>query len=332
MLFLAVVSHEAAGAAVPQRWLPRLFLSHYSLGRNHRLPCSSCWIESTRLFIAIRPQALSHAKDSNIRSTCSFNSGYAYAVKVLFRYLGEVSEDALRQNFSTVQLTCNMGLQVAKGRQTDFLTCSMLRYLLLDEMIDSGLPFTTELNSLEATLSEIERTLARLVLFSYLAFSPSSLRHQQSERLCRHAACLFLDVSTFSMQGTSPRFVQSERPSPAAARRCFQMCLWSPPGRLSMKQTPGVLSAFHVFAILVAMYLYLQDAKFHEFPSFCEAGPLGALSSALGALSSLGTSWRSSRHLSEKAASFSRFSRMSEAFSNRRCLCRGPSIGSQWSI
>ncbi|CAE7368783.1 AP3M1 [Symbiodinium natans] len=121
MLFLAVVSHEAAGAAVPQRWLPRLFLSHYSLGRNHRLPCSSCWIESTRLFIAIRPQALSHAKDSNIRSTCSFNSGYAYAVKVLFRYLGEVSEDAL--------------------------------YLLLDEMIDSGLPFTTELNSLESIIA-----------------------------------------------------------------------------------------------------------------------------------------------------------------------------------
>ncbi|CAE7667687.1 ftsH [Symbiodinium pilosum] len=48
--------------------------------------------------------------------------------QVLFRYLGEVSEDALRQNFSTV-------------------------YLLLDEMIDSGLPFTTELNSLESIIA-----------------------------------------------------------------------------------------------------------------------------------------------------------------------------------
>jgi len=48
--------------------------------------------------------------------------------QVLTRYLGEVSEDALRQNFSTV-------------------------YLLLDEMIDSGLPFTTELNSLESIIA-----------------------------------------------------------------------------------------------------------------------------------------------------------------------------------
>lgn len=48
---------------------------------------------------------------------------------VLARYLGgEVSEDTLRQNFSTV-------------------------YLLLDEMIDSGLPFTTELNSLESIIA-----------------------------------------------------------------------------------------------------------------------------------------------------------------------------------
>eukprot|EP00971_Amphidinium_carterae_P303941 6039669-Amphidinium_carterae.1 len=47
---------------------------------------------------------------------------------VLQRYLGEVSEDTLRQNFSMV-------------------------YLLLDEMIDSGLPFTTELNSLEAIIA-----------------------------------------------------------------------------------------------------------------------------------------------------------------------------------
>lgn len=48
--------------------------------------------------------------------------------QVLARYLGEVSEDSLRQNFSTV-------------------------YLLLDEMIDSGLPFTTELNSLESIIA-----------------------------------------------------------------------------------------------------------------------------------------------------------------------------------
>jgi AP-3 complex subunit mu len=47
---------------------------------------------------------------------------------VLSRYLGEVNEDTLRQNFSTV-------------------------YLLLDEMIDSGLPFTTELNSLESIIA-----------------------------------------------------------------------------------------------------------------------------------------------------------------------------------
>jgi len=48
--------------------------------------------------------------------------------QVLLRYFGEVSEDSLRQNFSTV-------------------------YLLLDEMIDSGLPFTTELNSLESIIA-----------------------------------------------------------------------------------------------------------------------------------------------------------------------------------
>mmetsp|Transcript_119892 Transcript_119892/g.339844 ORF Transcript_119892/g.339844 Transcript_119892/m.339844 type:complete len:454 (-) Transcript_119892:243-1604(-) len=48
--------------------------------------------------------------------------------QVLTRYLGELSEDTLRQNFSTV-------------------------YLLLDEMIDSGLPFTTELNSLESIIA-----------------------------------------------------------------------------------------------------------------------------------------------------------------------------------
>jgi len=48
--------------------------------------------------------------------------------QVLGRYLGEVSEDSLRQNFSTV-------------------------YLLLDEMIDSGLPFTTEPNSLESIIA-----------------------------------------------------------------------------------------------------------------------------------------------------------------------------------
>jgi len=48
--------------------------------------------------------------------------------QVLTRYLGEVNEDTLRQNFSTV-------------------------YLLLDEMIDSGLPFTTELNSLESIIA-----------------------------------------------------------------------------------------------------------------------------------------------------------------------------------
>jgi len=48
--------------------------------------------------------------------------------QVLTRYLGEVNEDSLRQNFSTV-------------------------YLLLDEMIDSGLPFTTELNSLESIIA-----------------------------------------------------------------------------------------------------------------------------------------------------------------------------------
>jgi AP-3 complex subunit mu len=49
--------------------------------------------------------------------------------QVLSRYLGEVNEDTLRQNFSTV-------------------------YLLLDEMIDSGLPFTTELNSLESIIAQ----------------------------------------------------------------------------------------------------------------------------------------------------------------------------------
>mmetsp|Transcript_22683 Transcript_22683/g.48112 ORF Transcript_22683/g.48112 Transcript_22683/m.48112 type:complete len:454 (+) Transcript_22683:139-1500(+) len=48
--------------------------------------------------------------------------------QVLARYLGDITEDALRSNFSTV-------------------------YLLLDEMIDSGLPFTTELNSLESIIA-----------------------------------------------------------------------------------------------------------------------------------------------------------------------------------
>lgn len=47
---------------------------------------------------------------------------------VLGRYLGDVTEDSLRENFSTV-------------------------YLLLDEMIDSGLPFTTEMNSLESIIA-----------------------------------------------------------------------------------------------------------------------------------------------------------------------------------
>lgn len=47
---------------------------------------------------------------------------------VISRYLGEVSEDALRQNFSTV-------------------------YLLLDEMIDSGYPFNTEMNTLESIIA-----------------------------------------------------------------------------------------------------------------------------------------------------------------------------------
>jgi len=49
--------------------------------------------------------------------------------QVLVRYLTEVNEDSLRQNFSTV-------------------------YLLLDEMIDSGLPFTTEMNSLESIIAQ----------------------------------------------------------------------------------------------------------------------------------------------------------------------------------
>mmetsp|Transcript_58880 Transcript_58880/g.164481 ORF Transcript_58880/g.164481 Transcript_58880/m.164481 type:complete len:454 (-) Transcript_58880:84-1445(-) len=48
--------------------------------------------------------------------------------QVLSRYLGTVDVDSLRQNFSIV-------------------------YLLLDEMIDSGLPFTTELNSLESIIA-----------------------------------------------------------------------------------------------------------------------------------------------------------------------------------
>lgn len=48
--------------------------------------------------------------------------------QVLARYLGGVNEDNLRQNFSTV-------------------------YLLLDEMIDTGLPFTTEQNSLESIIA-----------------------------------------------------------------------------------------------------------------------------------------------------------------------------------
>jgi len=47
---------------------------------------------------------------------------------VLARYLGDVTDDSLRQNFSTV-------------------------YLLLDEMIDSGLPFTTDMNSLESIIT-----------------------------------------------------------------------------------------------------------------------------------------------------------------------------------
>merc|ERR1712151_1434237 len=57
--------------------------------------------------------------------------------QVLVRYLGEVSEDTLRQNFSTV-------------------------YLLLDEMIVSGLPFTTELNSLETIIAP-PSTLGKVV-------------------------------------------------------------------------------------------------------------------------------------------------------------------------
>jgi len=57
--------------------------------------------------------------------------------QVLVRYLGEVNEDTLRQNFSTV-------------------------YLLLDEMIDSGLPFTTELNSLETIIAP-PTTLGKVV-------------------------------------------------------------------------------------------------------------------------------------------------------------------------
>lgn len=48
--------------------------------------------------------------------------------QVLARYLGDVTEDSLRQNFSTV-------------------------YLLLDEMVDSGFPFTTELNALESIIA-----------------------------------------------------------------------------------------------------------------------------------------------------------------------------------
>jgi len=48
--------------------------------------------------------------------------------QVLQRYLGEVNEDTLRANFSTV-------------------------YLLLSEMIDSGLPSTMELNSLESIIA-----------------------------------------------------------------------------------------------------------------------------------------------------------------------------------
>jgi len=48
--------------------------------------------------------------------------------QVLLRYLGEVNEDTLRSNFSMV-------------------------YLLISEMIDSGLPFTMELNSLESIIA-----------------------------------------------------------------------------------------------------------------------------------------------------------------------------------
>merc|ERR1719313_167072 len=48
--------------------------------------------------------------------------------KVFARYLGEVTEDSIRQNFSTI-------------------------YLLLDEMIDSGFPCNTELNSLESIIA-----------------------------------------------------------------------------------------------------------------------------------------------------------------------------------
>lgn len=56
---------------------------------------------------------------------------------VFSRYLGEVSEDSLRQNFSTV-------------------------YLLLDEMIDSGYPFNTEMNTLESIIAPAT-TLTKVV-------------------------------------------------------------------------------------------------------------------------------------------------------------------------
>ena len=90
-----------------------------------------------------------------------------HCAKVLFRYLGEVSEDALRQNFSTVLLCCT----ALEYQQT--ISCHKKlekpRYLLLDEMIDSGLPFTTELNSLEAVCKWVA-----LFVLCLIPVSPSS--------------------------------------------------------------------------------------------------------------------------------------------------------------
>lgn len=94
-------------------------------------------LESTGVLCTNRQQALIHIlRDKVVLLAIVVEEEPPLAVfelldrvyQVLSRYLGEVSDDTLRQNFSTV-------------------------YLLLDEMIDSGLPFTTDRNSLEAIIA-----------------------------------------------------------------------------------------------------------------------------------------------------------------------------------
>ncbi|CAK9015671.1 AP-3 complex subunit mu-1 (AP-3 adaptor complex mu3A subunit) (Adaptor-related protein complex 3 subunit mu-1) (Mu-adaptin 3A) (Mu3A-adaptin) [Durusdinium trenchii] len=80
MLFLAVVSHEEPPLAVFEL-LDRI----YQVAESRRKPSKKDWGWGS-----------------------SFKLIWLIANLVLLRYLGEVSEDSLRQNFSTVSLSCNI--------------------------------------------------------------------------------------------------------------------------------------------------------------------------------------------------------------------------------